>query len=70
MTDHCTELQNSLKVVCTLMRTLLDNKPTQKQVVELQLWEEKMKPFRMECVRIHYELIELNKKEQHATKTY
>ena len=70
MTDHYTELQNSLKVVCNLMRPLLDNKPTQKQVVELQLWEEKMKPFRMECVRIHYELIELNQKEQYATKTY
>ena len=62
MIDHYTELQNSLKVVYNLMRPLLANKPAQKQVVELQLWEEKMKPFRMECVRIHYELIELNRR--------
>ena len=68
MTDHYTELQNSLKVVCTLMRPLLDNKPTQKQVVELQLWEEKMKPFRLESIRIHYELIELLIKRNNYAK--
>ena len=68
MIDLYKELQDAVSGTARLMHGIIENKPDHKQVEEMQEWLTEIQAYKLECQRLHYELIELLIKRNNYAK--
>lgn len=51
------ELQLAVQGIANLMHPIIERKPNQKEVEAMKRWNEEIQPYRVECIRLQYELI-------------
>ena len=68
MIDLYKELQDAVSGTSRLMHGIIEKKPEHKQVEKMKEWLTEIQPYKLECRRLHYELIELLIKRNNYAK--
>ena len=61
MIDDYDLLQNAVEQTYRQMFPIIARQPKQEQVEFMKIWTEEITPYRTECVRLHYSLIDIVK---------